>query len=197
MAHFALIAPPFLSHVRTMEAVAEALVARGHRATLVHQADVGASIRSRAVGFRAVGRTTHPEGLLRRIVARAARPGGPLGLLRVVHDMSHMTDMLCREAPAALREIGADAVLADQMEAAGGIIAEHLRLPFVSVASALPINREPLVPLPFLPWAYDATPWGERRNRGGERVSDLLMREYAGVVARHARAFGLDRKSVV
>ena len=60
-----------------------------------------------------------------------------------------------------MREIGADAVLADRMEAAGGIIAEHLKLPFVSVASAQPINREPLVPLPFLPWGYDDTPWGE------------------------------------
>ena len=55
----------------------------------------------------------------------------------------------------------------------------------------LPAGREPLVPLPFLPWGYDATPWGERRNRGGEQVSDLMMAEHGRTIARHARAFGL------
>ena len=191
MAHFALIAPPFLSHVRTMEALAEALVARGHRTTLLHQADVAALVRSPAVAFKAVGLGTHPPGSLTGTLRRAARPGGPLGILRVVHDMARTTDMLCRELPRALAEIGADAVLADQMEAAGGLVAEGLGMPFVSVASALPINREPAVPLPFLPWPYDPSPSGVRRNRGGERVSSLLMQEHGRAIARNAKAFGL------
>jgi MGT family glycosyltransferase len=194
VAHFALICPPFLSHIRAFEALGGALVARGHRATFLHQADVGPSIRNTAIGFKPLGRGSHPPGSLAASLARAARPVGPIGLLRLIHDVSRTTDMLCREAPAALREVGADAVIVDQMEPAGALAAEGLGLPFVSVACALPVNREPAIPLPFLSWPFDPSPRGETRNRGGAQVSDLLMREQSGVIARHAAAFGLPQR---
>jgi zeaxanthin glucosyltransferase len=99
--------------------------------------------------------------------------------------------MLCREAPAVLRELGVDALLADQMEAAGGLLAEHLQLPYVSVACALPVNREPRLPLPVMPWGYADSPRGENLNRGSSQVYDLLMRPHARVIAEHAARFGL------
>jgi len=123
----------------------------------------------------------------------AARPSG-LGLLRLVHDTVRATEMLCRDLPGALRGIGAEAVIADSMEPAGGLVAEALGLPFVSVASALPINREPAIPLPFVGWPYDPSERGLTRNRGGERVSEVLLLEQRRAVARHAARFGLARK---
>jgi zeaxanthin glucosyltransferase len=192
MAHFAFFSPPFLSHLRALQAIAGELVARGHRATFVHQPDVGASIDRTRFGFHAVGSSTHPPGSLAGIVARAARPGGPFGLMRVIRDVAASTDMLCRDGPEALAAIRADFIVADQMEAAGGLLAEALRLPYVSVACAMPVNREPLVPPAFLPWAFEATAWGEQRNRGGERVSDYLMRPHGRVIAAHAMAFALS-----
>jgi zeaxanthin glucosyltransferase len=195
LSHFALIAPPFHSHIRALEAVADILVARGHRATLFHQEDVRALIRSDKLGFHPLGKSTHPPGSLTATLAHAARPGGPFGILRLVHDGSRATAMLCREAPDALRRLGVDAVIADQMEPAGGLVAESLKLPFVSVACAIPINREPDIPLPFLPWSFDPTPQGRKRNRGGERVSDLMTREHGSTIARWAARLGLARKA--
>lgn len=54
--------------------------------------------------------------------------------------------MLFRDAPAAIRDEGIDALLIDQIELVGGTVAEHRGLPFVSVAAALPINTDPSVP---------------------------------------------------
>jgi zeaxanthin glucosyltransferase len=192
--HFAVISPPFLSHVRSFEAIAEVLAGRGHRVTLVAQPDAATLLRSPALGFHPVGAATHPPGSLAAVVARAARPGGPLGILRTVHDLARGTDMLCRELPAAVRAIGAEAIIADEMEAAGGLVAEHLGLPFVSVANAVSVRREPTVPSPVLPFDYDATPKGEKRNRGAEWVGNLLMGEHSRVIARHAAAFSLTPK---
>ncbi len=148
-------------------------------------------VQASEIAFEGVGLDTHPPGTLERIVQRAAHPRGPLGLWRTIRDVASTTDMLCQTLPEALLRIGAEVVIADQMEAAGGLVAEYLGLPYVSLACALPINRDPLVPLPFLPWGYDASERGIKRNRGGERVSDILMRAHARVILHHARNFGL------
>ena len=191
MRHFAVISPPFLSHLRAMEAIACELLDRGHRVTVVQQADVAAGLRHPAVAFAQVGAGSHPSGSLKAVIERAARPGGPWGIRRVIADMASATEMFCRDAPAVLRAIGADCVIADQMEPAGGLVAEHLGLAFVSVACALPVNREARVPLPVMPWRYRPTPWGEQLNLHSSGVYDRAMQAHAAVIARHAAAFGL------
>jgi len=191
MAHFAVIAPVFTSHVRALEALAGELIARGHRVSWVHQCDVGHVLRNPGVEFHAVGATSHPPGSLAGVVSRAARPGGLRGLQRVIADMARTTDMLCREAPALLARLGVQAVLADQMEGAGGLVAEHLQLPRISVACALPINREPELPLPVMHWPYASSEWSLQINLASTRVYDRLMQEHARVIAHWAQAFGL------
>ncbi|RYG10380.1 MAG: glycosyltransferase, partial [Burkholderiales bacterium] len=59
MSHFAVIAPPFTSHVRALEAVASQLLDRGHRVTWCHQADVRALLGDERIGFTEVGSTSH------------------------------------------------------------------------------------------------------------------------------------------
>jgi len=120
-----------------------------------------------------------------------ARISGVIGLGGVMKGMVRFTDTFCREAPALLERIGADAVLVDQLEPGGALVAEHLGLPFASLAVALPINREPGVPPPFVGWPYDPTPRGSRRNAAGWRVSDFLMRAVAESIARNAYRLGL------
>ncbi len=195
MSHFAVIAPPFTSHVRALEALAMHLLDRGHRVTWVHQADVRVLLRDQRLGFASAGANSHAAGTLDAVVNRAARPGGPWGLRRVILDVAAATDMLCREAPAVLRSLGVDAVIADQMEAAGGLVAEHLGLPWVSVACALPVNREPRIPLPVMPWGYAHDARGERLNEGSTRVYDWLMGAHRQVIESHARSFGLGRRA--
>ena len=195
MRHFAVVAPPFVSHVRALEALAGVLLGRGHRVSWIHQAEVRQLLRNPGIGFHPVGAATHPAGSLALTVKRAANPGGPLGLRRVIADVAAATDMLCREAPAVLREQHVDCVIADQMEAAGGLLAEGLGLPCVSVACALPVNREPRVPLPVMPWGYALDTRGEQLNDGSTRVYDWLMRPHARVIEAQARAFGIAPRS--
>ncbi|TLX62596.1 glycosyltransferase [Stutzerimonas nosocomialis] len=191
MTHFAVIAPPFHSHLRALEAISCELIGRGHRLTFVQQADVRAALSHPGLQFAAVGAASHPPGSMRAIISRAANPGGPWGLKRVIADLATATDMLCREAPLVLSSLGVEAVIADQMEPAGALVAESLGLPYVSVACALPFNREPRVPLPVMPWRYQATPWGEQLNLHSARVYDWMMRPHGDVIAAHAEAFGL------
>ena len=68
--------------------------------------------------------------------------------------------MICRDAPEAVRNARVDALLVDQTEPAGGSVAEHLGIRFVTICNALALNREPDVPPPFTSWSYRRNVWG-------------------------------------
>ena len=160
MAHFGVVAPAFLSHFNTLAALAGRA---GRSAATASPSSTGRmrapSCATRASAFTRSARTPIRPARWPPRCACAANPGGPLGLRRVIRDMARATDMLCETLPGASRRCGIDALIADQMEAAGGLVAEALGLPFVSVACALPVNREPGIPLPVMPFGY-----GDRRT---------------------------------
>lgn len=185
--HLALISPPFKSHIAVFETVGAELVRRGHSVTFVLNA--GAE-RYVAEEHRVCAVEGTDAREMERVIDRASRPSGLFGVLRTVHDMVMLTDALCEYAPEHLRALSIDAVLGDQMEPAAGLLARHLGIPIISIACALPIERDETIPLPFLPWLYDSSPKGIRRNRGGERVSRLLLLEQNRAIRKWSRRFG-------
>lgn len=195
--HIGFVAPPFPSHFRALEALAQQLRQRGHRVTFFHQIDAANHLTDPGIGFQAVGRGSHPAGALASVLRRAASPGSPLGLRRVIHDMAATTDMLCKELPNALRHAQVDLLVCDQMEAAGGLVAEALGLPYVSVACALPINREPGVPLPVMLWSYGQRPRDLEMQRASTSVYDAMMAPHRAVIRAHAAAFGLTPRQAL
>lgn len=194
--HVALISPPLPSHLSTHMVLGEALVALGHRVTLLHQADVGERTRPAGIDFQAIGADSHPRGSLAPILARTASRQ-PWAVFGVIGDMARNTELFCREGPAVLRDLGVDCLIADQMEPAGGLLGEHLGLPYASLACAVPMNREPHLPLPTLPFAYPSTERDRQIVQGATQVFDLMMRAQGKVIQRHAQAFGLgDRRTL-
>jgi zeaxanthin glucosyltransferase len=187
--HVALVCLPFASHITVFETLARELQRRGHRVSLLVNA--GAEHRVSA-GFDIHAIAGTDRQTIDGIIARASRPSGPLGILRTVHDTARLTDAFCRHAPTCLRGLGIDAILGDQMEPAAGLVARFLRLPLISIACALPIEREEAIPLPFVPWLYDPSEKGIRRNRGGERVARLLLTEQRRMIGKWSQRFGLE-----
>jgi MGT family glycosyltransferase len=197
MAHFGVIAPAFYSHVSALSALALALVERGHRVTFLQRPDASAYLNDARLGFHAVGIRSHPPGSLARSLQRAANPGGPFGLRRVILDMASTTSMLCRELPGAFERLQIDAVLGDQMEAAGALAAESLGLPFVSVACALPVNREPGVPLPVMPFDWGDSAHSLHMFEGSTRVYDWMMSPHRRAIDSETRRLGIPRRGAL
>ncbi|HEX8192864.1 MAG TPA: glycosyltransferase [Allosphingosinicella sp.] len=176
MSRLAVLAPPLTGHWKPLAALAAELGDRGHQVTFIH----GEAARGLAERLDADFAPVPSDGL-----------GDHKGVRGTVREMARQTDMLCRHAPAIIRQLRVDGIIADQLEPAGGLIAEHLDLPFASLACALPINREPKLPPPYVGWPYDASPRGESWAKGGWRVSDFLMRPVGAAVARWAETWRL------
>jgi zeaxanthin glucosyltransferase len=197
MTHFAVVAPALYSHFNTLMVLARELVTRGHRVTFIHRPDAADYVKDARVGFHAIGAATHPAGSLPAMLARVANPGSPLGLRRVILDMAASTEMLCRELPAALKALQVDCVLADQMEAAGGMVAESIGMPFISIACALPVNREPGIPLPVMPFVYEDSERAFKIVEGSTRVYDWMMGPHHRAIAAEAERLGLAPRSML
>ncbi|MCQ5472004.1 zeaxanthin glucosyltransferase [Pantoea sp. AN62] len=190
MSHFAVIAPPFFSHVRALQHLSQALIARGHRVTFIQQIDVKALLSDSDIGFFPLGLASHPAGSLAHTLQLAAHPLGP-SMLKLINEMARTSDMLCRELPVVLNTLAVDGVIVDQMEPAGALAAEALDLPYVSVACALPLNREADFPLAVMPFDYGTSDAALERYRTSEKIYDWLMRRHDRVIARNAHALGL------
>lgn len=118
------------------------------------------------------------SALARSLIARghrvtfATHDGGNTIAGGAISQCIRHTNALCA---AAERFRGTDAIIGDQMEPASGLIAAYLGVPLIFVACALPLERDPAIPLPFLGWTYDPSDCGFARNRGGERVAAWIL----------------------
>lgn len=191
MGHFAVVAPPLYSHFHALQALSQTLVARGHRITFIQQADSRTLLSDDRLDFSPVGEHSHPVGSLPAVLHHLA---SPLSLFRVINDIAASTDMLCRQLPARLKALQIDGVIADQMEAAGGLVAEAMHLPFVSVACALPVNREAGIPLAVMPFRYGQDEKSLQRFQASQDIYDRIMQRHGEVIAHHALRFGLPER---
>jgi MGT family glycosyltransferase len=96
-----------------------------------------------------------------------------------------------RDAPAAIRGEGVDSLIVDQIEQAGGTVAEHLGLPYVNVAAALPVNLDISVPPVTFPWSHRADPWARLRNWMGNYASEVSFSGLVKTINHQRREWGL------
>jgi len=172
-----------------MAALARELIGRGHRVTFLGFPDLRPRLPA-DLYFQPFADKDQPRGSLDPYLGRLARLGGPLSLFRLIRDLAGYADVICRELPGALERLRPDALVIDQTDAAGSLVATALEIPFINIANALPLNLEPGVPPPVLPWPYDPSSKGIRRNKGGYRVARFVERPITKVIRRHAARLG-------
>jgi MGT family glycosyltransferase len=193
MSHFGIISPPVPGHIHPMSALGRELIARGHRVTYLQMLDLEEKIASEDIEFEPLGQSDHPRGSLPVSLARLGQLQGLQAIRFTIDAVARTTEMVCRDAPAAIRRKGIDALIVDQMEPAGGSVAEHLGLPFVTICNALAINRDPAVPPAFSPWGPGRSLLARVRNGVGYTVSDWMTRPVARVVAEYRHRWRLPR----
>lgn len=161
MARIAFCLPALPSHAAVHGALARTLAARGHDCRMVGGEGLGRLAAREGIGFESLG-------------TRDADLRGA-GLIHTLTATAAATRAFVRHGPDALARIAPDLVVADQAEPGASLAAEAAGLSRVTLASALPMDRDEGVPPPFVDWPWLGGEEGRRRNRGGWRVADALM----------------------
>ena len=178
-------------HYYPLTALGRRLQARGHGVVYLQVADLERPIRAAGLEFHQIGREDFPPGALRARDEEVCKLKGLAALRCAMRGIERKAVMLFRDAPAAIREEDVDSLIVDQIEMAGGTVAEHLGLPFVSVAAALPVNLDPSVPPCTLPWSHRVGVGARLRNRVGNAALEWIFSGVLGTINRQRRDWGL------
>lgn len=191
MSHFGIFCPPITGHLDPSAALGRTLISRGHRVTMFQVAELESRVVSGELEFVALGADRFPPGTLAQSIAKLAALRGISSLRYAVECERQMAQLILEFAPDAVRGASIDALLVDQNEPAGATVAEHLKLPFVSICTSLPLNREALIPPPFVDWAWRDSAWARLRNQIGYAISDYFIRPIQEVLNQYRRVWNL------
>ncbi len=174
MTHFGIICPAMAGHLYPMTTLGYELKKRGHRVTLLGILDAKPKATAAELEFQAVGESDFPAGATKDLYIKLGNLSGAEALKYTFNWVTNTAKMYLRDAPKSAENLGIESLLVDQATPEGGSVAEHLGIPFVSICSALMLNREINVPPFCTVWDYDTSHSGLERNRlGYERVNGL------------------------
>jgi MGT family glycosyltransferase len=178
-------------HYYPLTALGRRLQSRGHEVVYFQVADLERPIRAAGLEFLRIGAKDFPPGALRARDEELGKLEGLAALRCGLGGIERKAQMLFRDAPDAIRDEGIDSLIIDQIEPAGGTVAEHLGLPWVSAAAALPINTDPSVPDCVFPWPHRAGVGARWRNWVGNAVSEWIFSGILRTINRQRRTWRL------
>jgi len=143
---------------------------------MFHVRDLEAKALSEGLEFAGLGDSDFPPGTLENSVATLAELSGLASLKFAIRCECRISELILKHGPGAIRSAGIDALLIDQNSPAAASVAQYLDLPFLSMCTSLPLNREPYIPPPFAGWQYSASSFAFVRNALGNSLVSCFVR---------------------
>jgi len=96
-----------------------------------------------------------------------------------------------REVPDAVRAVGVEALVADQIDLAASSVAEHLGIPFVTFGCAPSMYLHDSAPPPYFGWPYSRGIVARLRNKAGNAVVNRLASPILDAINSRRKEWGL------
>jgi MGT family glycosyltransferase len=190
MARLGAFCFPGTGHINPMAALARRLQQRGHKVVIFGIADTEARVRSAGIDFQLIGAADFPLGTLLKLDQRLGGLNGLATFRFTVERVKDTARMILRDGPEAARNANLDAMLIDEADM-GGTVAEHLGLPFVSIAFFPPLVKDDCIPPFCFGWPARQGPLSRLRNRLGMRLLSRVAAPIYAVVNQQRKAWNL------
>ncbi len=164
MARLGAFCFPATGHINPMTALAHSLQQRGHEVVIFGIADTEARVRAAGIEFHAIGAQDYPLGTLDRLDEQLSRLKGIAAFRFTLNRVRNSARMVLRDGPDAVRAANVEALLVDEAEFAGNV-ADHLRLPWVSIALIPPLLPDDRFPPFWFGWSGGQDRLRRLRNR--------------------------------
>jgi zeaxanthin glucosyltransferase len=191
MARFGAFCFPATGHLNPMSALAHSLERRGHEVILFGIADIEAQVRATGIRYHRIGCQDFPMGTLRTLDERLSQMRGLSALRFTLERVRNTARMVLRDGPEAVRAAGVDALLVDEADFAGNV-ADHLGLPWISIALLPPLVHDDRFPPFWLGWGPGNDLLRRLRNRAAIRLLLQIGSPIFRDVNRQRIAWGLE-----
>jgi len=195
MTHFGLICPASTGHLNTMLPLGKELHRRGHRVTLFGILDAQAKTLAAGLEFQAICASEYPLGSVAQVLTQLGKLSGMTALRYTISWIEKTAALFLRELPPALKAAGVEALLIDQISPGSGTVADFLGIPFVTICSAVVVNREATIPPFFTTWGYNPAWWAILRNRAAYSFFDRMAQPVQDVIDEYRRQWKLPLHS--
>jgi zeaxanthin glucosyltransferase len=190
MARLGAFCFPGTGHINPMAALARRLEQRGHKIVIFGIADTEARVKAAGIDFQLIGAADYPLGTLQKLDQRLGELSGLATFRFTVERVKNTARMILRDGPEAARNAKLDAMLIDEADM-GGTVAEHLGLPFVSIAFFPPLVKDDHIPPFCFGWPAGQGPLSRLRNRLGMRLLSRVAAPIFAVVNQQRKAWNL------
>jgi zeaxanthin glucosyltransferase len=194
MAHYAVLSPSHAGHLYPLGTLGSELVRRGHRVTVVSLPAAEPIVKELQLPLHPLDAERVPFRTS-PVLFTAFRLARMEYNIMMRDDIRWQADMTLQLVPNICRELAVDGIIADQLVAAAGTVAEHAGLPFVTVCTAIPWNEDSGVPPLYTTWRYAEGPLARMRNRLGYAGYRWFCRAILATINGHRRRWGLSRFS--
>jgi zeaxanthin glucosyltransferase len=178
-------------HLNPSMVLAGTLQQQGHEVVFFNTLDTSHALASAGLRLVSFAEAEYPVGELKHATRKIGELSGPAAFANYVERMVLFFRASFRDLPELIRRERIDLLVIDQVLYGGATIAEHLGLPFISLANALLLNREDVIPPPIMLWPFDPSAAGIERNRKGWAVIDQAYAMLLAVVNEQRRSWKL------
>jgi MGT family glycosyltransferase len=173
-----------------MTALARRLEQRGHQVVIFGIADTEARVRGAGIEFHRIGERDFPPGTLEKLDRRLGELKGLATFRFTVDRVRNTARMIFRDGPNAVLAENVDALLVDEADM-GGNVAEHLGIPYVSIAFFPPLIQDDRIP----PFCFHSRAgkgcWSRFRNRMEMRLLSKVAAPIFALVNEQRKAWEL------
>jgi len=175
-----------------MLSLGRTLVARGNRVSLVAAPDAEAQTRQAGLDYLPIGAKEFPVGSMRRLSVEMSRLSSTREVLEYTINLYRsVATILLDEAYGVIESAKIEGLIVDQASPSGSSLAEGLGLPFVSVATGAPLNREPGIPSVFDPSEYRETEAVREGYARGYAMVDFIVKSVIELINERRQHWGL------
>ncbi len=171
----AFICPPLQGHINPMISIAKGLKDNGYNIVFIGLLEIANNIK--IFDFIPIGGKTFSIGDIRNITKRMSKlKGMRMGRVWQKQFTNKWSNVVCEELPEVIKREEISFIVCDQLEPAVALVADYLKIPFITVCNAMAIVMDLTLPPFFVSWDYDVSDRRLKINNGFYMVADILLK---------------------